>query len=244
MKKAVIITGSAGGIGVALVTEFKKNGYQTIGIDQHHSTYADINISCDLSNLVNNKEVETKLYAQVIEALAGSELVLLINNAAVQILDGIEDAGLADFKKTMDVNLTAPFLLSQLFFEKLKASRGSIINIGSIHAKQTKPKFIAYATSKSALKGLTQAMAVDFGQHVRVNIIQPAAISTAMLIDGFKDNPENLKQLKSFHPSGIIGSPEDVARLAMFLSRDGSTFINGSSIDIDGAIGARLHDPG
>ena len=243
MINSVIITGSTGGIGKALVNEFKKTGYHTIGIDQYHSKYADINIVCDLSELVNNKEVELRLYAQINEALHGNALSVLINNAAVQILDDVEHAQLTDFKKTMDVNLTAPFLLSKLFFQQLKESKGSIINIGSIHAKQTKPKFIAYATSKAALKGLTQAMAIDFGQHVRVNIIQPAAISTEMLIDGFKNNPEGLKQLEDFHPSGFIGAPEDVAKLAVFLSKDESRFINGASIYIDGAIGVRLHDP-
>ena len=243
MKSSVIITGSTGGIGKALVDEFKKTGYHTIGIDRYHSKYADINIVCDLSELVNNKEVELRLYAQINEALHGNALSLLINNAAVQILDDVEHAELTDFKKTMDVNLTAPFLLSKLFFQQLKESKGSIINIGSIHAKQTKSKFIAYATSKAALKGLTQAMAIDFGQYVRVNIIQPAAISTEMLVDGFKNNPEGLKQLESFHPSGFIGAPEDVAKLAVFLSKDESRFINGASIDIDGAIGVRLHDP-
>ena len=86
-------------------------------------------------------------------------------------------------------------------------------------------------------------MAIDFGQFVRVNIIQPAAISTEMLVDGFKNNPEGLKQLEDFHPSGFIGAPEDVAKLAVFLSKDESRFINGASIDIDGAIGVRLHDP-
>ena len=133
--------------------------------------------------------------------------------------------------------------MSSLFFQQLKNSKGSIINIGSIHAKQTKSRFIAYATSKAALKGLTQAMAVDFGEHVRTNIIQPAAVSTEMLINGFNDNPEGLKKLESYHPSGFIGTPKDIAKLAVFLSKDESQFINGSSIDIDGAIGVRLHDP-
>ena len=86
-------------------------------------------------------------------------------------------------------------------------------------------------------------MAIDFGRHVRVNVIQPAAISTERLVDGFKANPEGLKQLESFHPSGFIGKPEDISKLALFLSKDGSRFINGTSIDIDGAIGARLYDP-
>lgn len=244
MKNSVIITGHSGGIGKALIDEFKKEGCFTIGIDKYQSEYADVNIFCDLAEFVNNKKIESTIYDQITEVLRGKELKLLINNAAVQILDDINNVELEDFQKTLDVNLIAPFLLSKLFFPRLKESSGSIINIGSIHSKQTKPKFISYATSKAGLKGLTQAMAIDFGEHVRVNIIQPAAISTEMLLDGFKHNPEGLRQLESYHPSGFIGSPEDIAKLAVFLSKDESRFVNGSSIDIDGAIGVRLHDPG
>ena len=102
---------------------------------------------------------------------------------------------------------------------------------------------IPESTSKAALKGLTQAMAIDFGQYVRVNIIQPAAISTEMLVDGFKNNQEGLKQLEDFHPSGFIGTPEDVAQHAIFISTDESRCLNVESIEIDCASGVRLYDP-
>lgn len=243
MISSVIITGHTGGIGKALVDEFRKAGCFIIGVDRIQSEYADVNIVCDLAEFVNDRQIESTIHAQISEVLRGKELKLLINNAAVQILDDIDHAELADFKRTLDVNLTAPFLLSKLFFPQLKESKGSIINMGSIHSKQSKPKFISYATSKAGLKGLTQAMAIDFGKHVRVNIIQPAAISTEMLIDGFKNNLEGLRQLENYHPSGFIGTPEDIAKLALFLSKSESRFINGASIDIDGAIGVRLHDP-
>lgn len=243
MMKAVIITGHSGGIGCALVDEFKKTGYFTIGIGRQKTESVDVNIVCDLEDLVHDEKIESVLSDEVRDALRGKRLKLLINNAAVQILDDINTVKLNDFKRTLDVNLIAPFLLSKLLYSLLKEYKGSIINIGSIHAKQTKPKFISYATSKAALKGLTQAMAVDFGKYVRVNIIQPAAISTEMLVDGFRDNPEGLKKLELYHPSGNIGTPEEVARLAVYLAGDSSLFLNGSTIDIDGAIGARLHDP-
>jgi len=243
MDQVAIITGSSGGIGKTLISEFNKAGYITIGIDIIPSEQAHKNIICDLSNLVNSLKTQIKLSNQITKYLKGKTLKVLINNAAVQILNDIENTELVDFKRTLDVNLTAPFLLSKMFYPYLKKSTGSIINIGSIHAKQTKPKFISYATSKAALKGLTQSMAVDFGRHVRVNIIQPAAIYTEMLIDGFKNNSKGLKQLENYHPSGFIGEPQDIAKLALFLCKPESKFINGSSIDIDGAIGVRLHDP-
>lgn len=240
---AVIITGSAGGIGQALVEEYIKAGYFTVGLDKEDSGYADVNITVDLIKVVNDDNSAVLLMKQITKAIEGKTLKALVNNAAIQILGSVEDAKLADFKKTLDINLTAPFLLTKLLFDKLKDTKGCVVNIGSIHAKLTKPKFISYATSKAALQGLTQAMAVDFGKHVRVNLIQPAAIATDMLVDGFKDNPDGLKDLESYHPSGIIGNPNDIAKLAVFLTSEDARFMNGSVIGIDGAISARLHDP-
>lgn len=240
---AVIITGSAGGIGKALVEEYQKAGYFTIGLDKDESKTANSNIKVDLFEFVNDENYAENFLEKINNAIDGRELKALINNAAVQILGDLEGVKLKDFRKTLDVNLTAPFLLTKLLFEKLKNAKGCIVNIGSIHAKLTKPKFISYATSKSALQGLTQAMAVDFGEHVRVNLIQPAAISTDMLVDGFKDNPKGLKELESYHPSGFIGNPNDIAKLAVYLTSDDARFINGAVLGVDGAIGARLHDP-
>ena len=68
-------------------------------------------------------------------------------------------------------------------------------------------------------------MAVDFGKHVRVNMIQPAAIATDMLLAGFKNDPQKLKELQDYHPSGFIGKPIDIAHLALFLCQQESKFI-------------------
>jgi NAD(P)-dependent dehydrogenase (short-subunit alcohol dehydrogenase family) len=143
----------------------------------------------------------------------------------------------------MNVNLSAPFFLIQAFLPRLAASNGSVINVASVHAKLTKPGFIAYATSKAALVGLTRAMAVEIGSRVRVNAIAPAAIATPMLGAGFADAPHKLELLRAFHPVGAIGLPSQVADLAVYLTSNSSRFINGSVVEVDGGIGARLHDP-
>lgn len=238
-----IITGSNGGIGQALIEAFKSAGYYTIGVDLCKSNIADVNLEYDLEKIVNCEEEQSIFFKDVFAAIGGKSLKVLINNAAIQILGNVDEVKLTDFKKTLDINVTAPFLLSKNLFDSLKSSAGCIINIGSIHAKLTKPNFISYATSKAALKGLTQAMAVDFGQHVSVNCIQPAAISTKMLTDGFINNPEGFKLLESYHPSGDIGNPEDIANLCCFLVESDIHFLNGETFSLDGGIGSRLHDP-
>ncbi|HNC04229.1 MAG TPA: SDR family oxidoreductase, partial [Agitococcus sp.] len=155
----------------------------------------------------------------------------------------VEQLTLESFQISQNVNVTAPFLLIKALLPELEKVKGSIINIASIHAQLTKPEFVAYATSKSALVGLTQALAVEVGARVRVNAISPAAIATPMLQAGFEGNAAAYTALKSHHPCGDIGVPEEVANLAVFLASNQARFINGANISINGAIGARLHDP-
>jgi NAD(P)-dependent dehydrogenase (short-subunit alcohol dehydrogenase family) len=107
----------------------------------------------------------------------------------------------------------------------------------------TKPNFSAYATSKSALEGLTRALAVELGSSVRVNAIAPAAIETPMLQAGFEGNPDGLTQLANHHPSGRLGQAGEVAQLAHFIAQFPSRFLNGAVLGLDGGIAARLHDP-
>ncbi len=91
--------------------------------------------------------------------------------------------------------------------------------------------------------GLTRSLAVELGGRVRVNAICPAAIKTSMLEADFENNPQGLAKLASHHPSGCIGTTEDVARAALFLTEAGSSFLNGTVIGLDGGIASRLHDP-
>jgi NAD(P)-dependent dehydrogenase (short-subunit alcohol dehydrogenase family) len=133
--------------------------------------------------------------------------------------------------------------LTQKLFSLLEKARGSVVNISSIHAKLTKPEFSCYATSKAALLGLTKSMAVELGSKVRINAICPAAVSTPMLLAGFDGQSEAYEILSSMHPVGRIAEPSEVAKLALFLASKDAQFINGSSLELDGGIGSRLHDP-
>ena len=134
-------------------------------------------------------------------------------------------------------------MMVQTFLSRLEEARGAVVNIGSIHATQTKPRFVAYSTSKAAIAGLTRALAVDLGGRLRVNAIHPAAIRTPMLEAGFAGQSEDRRLLDTFHPAGRIGEPEEVARLAVFLASESSGFLTGSCFGLDGALSARLHDP-
>lgn len=238
---AVVITGCSGGIGQALCAAFQRHGAWVIGIDmQSVGQHVDAWLPADLQCLAAG---DTRLIDGIVEAAGGRPIRTLVNNAACQLLGPAAGLSLTDWRRTMDVNLMAPVVLSSLLLTHLAAARGSIINIASIHANQTKPGFVAYATSKAALVGFTKSLAVDVGEQVRVNAILPAAIRTPMLEAGFADQPEQLRKLEQYHPSQSIGEPGDVAALAVFLSGEAGAFMNGAVIALDGGISSRLHDP-
>jgi NAD(P)-dependent dehydrogenase (short-subunit alcohol dehydrogenase family) len=242
-QKSILITGVSGGIGSGIATYFKNKNYKVIGIDNtipKKELLIDEFIFFDLNLYVLDEEYRKKQNSILNEK--ADSLHLLVNNAAVQLLDTLDDLNLTDWQKSLNVNLTAPMLLSQHLLPALEKDKGCIVNIGSIHQQLTKPKFISYATSKSALIGLTKALAVDLKGRVRVNSISPAAIETDMLIAGFGGNEEAIKALEKLHPVQRIGIPEDIARMVYFLSEENQGFIHGANFALDGGIGSVLHD--
>lgn len=248
MSDAVIITGAYGGIGRALVSSCRNAGLIVIATGRDADPPADLEcdfyVSADLKKTVDDAAYADAVFAQIRECLNGHELKALVNNAAAQILGRVEELTRDDWHTTLNVNLLAPFLWSQAFIEELSASSGSILNISSIHAHLTKREFVAYATSKAALSGMTRAMAVDLGSKVRVNAIEPAAIETDMLRAGFEGNQPAFDLLKAYHPVGRIGGAAEVGDLAVMLITGDFPFLNGAVIGLDGGIQSVLHDPG
>lgn len=235
MQKSVIITGSAGGLGQHLVDKFKKKNYYVIGVDIEKTTNCDLNIICDLSNV----EYAPSLIKNHIENYTDLKSIdCLINNAAIQILGDVENITYSNFKKSLDVNLLSPFFIAQQLKEQLEG--GVIINISSIHANQSKKEFLMYATTKGALKTMTQNMALEFAPDVNVIGILPAAIDTEMLKDGL--SKESYKKLKEYHPTKSIGDPKDLADFILHISRN-NKFMNGNNIEWDGGISKVLNDP-
>ena len=240
-----LITGAAGGIGQALVRTFGDAGYQVIATDK---TEQPANVACaaylqvDLERLVGDADHAADIVAAIRETLAGRGLNALINNAAIQVLGGVQDLSLTDWRRSLDVNLMAPFLLTQALLQDLERVNGSVINISSIHARLTKKHFVAYATTKAALSAMTRAMAVDLGPRVRINAIEPAAIATPMLLAGFEHVASLYPRLERCHPQQRIGRPDEVAEAALRLASPGLEFLHGACISLDGGIGDRLHD--
>lgn len=247
-RRWAMITGAAGGIGQALVTEFVAVGYSVIAADlswdasgaRNDSVYE---LKLDLAELVTKPGSIHELVEHVEQITGGRGLKALINNAAVQILGHTASLTQEQWHTTWNINLNAPFILIQHFLDSLTENRGAVVNISSIHATQTKKQFVAYATSKAALSSLTRNLAVDVGDMIRINAIEPAAVGTEMLLAGFEGKAKELAQLGQFHPVGRIAEPKEIAELAVFLCSDKSRFLQGACVSASGGIHGCLSDP-
>jgi NAD(P)-dependent dehydrogenase (short-subunit alcohol dehydrogenase family) len=190
--KTVLVTGAAGGIGKSICEVFLKEGYKVIGVDcvERAALPYEV-IQFDISKL-RNSDSKCEEFYQYVEKVAEGRLNALVNNAAVQIVKPVEEITTLDWDVTLDTNLLAPFWLTQGFLPMLRAAKGSIVNISSIHAALTKKEFTVYSTSKGAMVSMTRALALELAPDVRVNAVLPAATDTPMLREGFKDNPDGL----------------------------------------------------
>lgn len=244
MKRTVLITGAARGIGLACSQIFAAAGWRVCAVDvlaPMEREPFDTFIKADLT---------TELGLKKITGLVGElpKLSALVNNAAVQIIKPLLGTELQDIDDVINLNVKVPLFLSQAFFHLLSPG-GSIINISSVHALATSNHIGAYAASKAALLSLTRTMAIEFGEHgVRANALLPGAIDTEMLKAGLgrghiesEDLPQQLQLMASKHPLGRIGKPEDVARAALFLADSvQSGFITGQSLTVDGGCLGKL----
>lgn len=245
-KPWAVITGACGDIGQALVKAFHTRGYLVVATDMHAPVKGlpyEHFIQTDLQNTISDEEYAEEIYQQIRDYLPEKKLRALVNNAAVQILGSCDQLSREDWLTTLEVNLLAPFFLSQALLPELEADNGSIVNISSIHASLTKARFVAYATSKAALSAMTRNMAVDIKGAVRVNAIEPAAVSTKMLRAGFATSKSSLEDLKKLHPILRIATPIEVANVAIFLCSKEASFMHGACIDVSGGIHSCLLDP-
>ena len=233
--KIILITGCLGGIGSVMVDFFKRKGWFVIGTDRRESySNADIKITTDL----NNVDESTDQVLKIINDNNITHIDALINNAAVQIKKKFNDLTYDDWIESFNVNVIAGFMLVKKLRKHLQG--GSVVNIGSIHSSQSKKGFLVYATTKGALKTMTQNLSLELAPDIMVNCIAPAAIDTPMLKAGL--SKEEYLQLRKFHPVDRIGSPVELSRLVYTLC-ERNVFLTGAFIEYDGGISKLLHDP-
>jgi len=245
MSNLAVITGTSGALGTAIAKRFKQSGYTVCGLDitKKNNAHIDLFIEVDLNRFVTHEQTTSEVIAKI-KNWAGTDTIrTIVNNAAYQYVSKSHPIAVNEILKSYNINVVAPYLLISNLADQITKSIGCVVNVGSIHTRLTKPGFFAYSTTKAALSALTRGLAIDYEERFRIICIEPASIATPMLLDGFKNNPEKLDELESYHPQKRIGSPMEVAEMIYLINSSKIRFLHGSCIDMSGGIGNRLHDP-
>ena len=215
-NKVAVITGGATGIGKTIAEEFKKNGADVCIIDIRENNFFVLYIS--------KKEVLEKFSEKVIEKYG--KVDFLINNALPH-MKGIGNCTFEEFSYSLQVGITAPFYLTQLFLPYFSEG-ASVINISSSRDRMSQPETESYTAAKGGISALTHALAVSLAGKVRVNSISPGWIDTSFTE---YSGPDALQ-----HPAGRVGNPLDISNMVLFLCSNNAGFITGENICIDGGM--------
>lgn len=242
-KKTVLVTGSSIGLGASIIRKFASNNYNVIinyntNKEKAEQLANELNekyktdyllIKCDITN-----EQEVQNMYNIIKEKFGT-LDVLVNNAGIAIDTTFEDKTKENFRKTLELNLIAPFFLTRLFADDMYNNKqGKIINISSTNGVDSYYEFsLDYDASKAALINLTHNLANHYSPYINVNCVCPGWINTPMnqeLSEEFKQKEINKILLNRF------ADPEEIANLVYFLSTDEASYINDSIIKIDGGV--------
>jgi len=243
-SKIVLITGGASGIGLALVQKFAFHKSQVYFIDLNQAEGKKLEEQeRKKGSSVTFLEGDLAQYAQVEKLIQSlpDKLDVLINNAGIAHVGTVESTSEEDFDRIVSVNIKGMFHCIKASLPKLKrGGGGAIVNLCSVAATIGIPDRFAYSMSKGAVLSMTLSVARDYVQEgIRCNCISPGRVHTPF-VDGFlaKNYPGQeqvmFEKLSATQPVGRMGTPEEIADLAYFLSADTGKFITGSNFTIDG----------
>lgn len=224
----VFITGASRGIGFASALEFAKAGYKVYALWHNAKEKLEdvgcldiISVQGDVSSTASMK----KVYEEI------GDVDILINNAAISHFGLLTDLDEREWDSIMDVNLKSVYITSKIFLPgMIRKKSGKIINVSSIFGVVGGSCEVAYSSAKAGMIGFTKALAKEVGSSgIQVNCIAPGVVATEM---NARLSNDELASLAEETPLGRIGTPEEIARLALYLAKD--TFITGETINIGG----------
>jgi NAD(P)-dependent dehydrogenase (short-subunit alcohol dehydrogenase family) len=236
-RPVAIVTGASRGIGRAIALHLLDNGWCVVALDLPKTTLAHQFRGWARSAAIIEGDAADERTVRDAVRLAMQRFGRLdaaIANAGIMLRRPLRRLTLAEWRKSIDTNLTSTFLLARETRRALRATKGSIVAIASTRASTTEANMEAYAASKGGVLALTHALAISLGPDIRVNCVSPGWIANG-----------DLKRIRrrdhAQHPAGRVGQPQDVAQLVAFLlDREKSGFVTGANFTVDGGMTHKL----
>jgi NAD(P)-dependent dehydrogenase (short-subunit alcohol dehydrogenase family) len=240
--RVAVVTGGAQGIGRRSAELLAERGFRIAIIDLHEPKAAAVEaieshggeVAWFTGDITHEEVVEA--FAQKIVGEFG-RVDVLVNNAGISLIRPAEDTTPAEYRRVLEVNLVAPFLLARAFGRRmLEARSGSIVNVASIAGLVAVADRAAYNASKHGLIGLTRTLAAEWGgRGVRVNAVCPGWVKTEMDVADQAGGSYTDADITRRVPMGRFARPDDIARAIAFLADDAeSGFVNGHTLTVDG----------
>ena len=241
MNKVALVTGSSRGIGKAIVKDFAQKGYDVVinyikedeeakKLKEELENEYNVKVLTIRADVSNENEVKDMI-RNIINVFG--KIDVLVNNAGIAIDKEFEDRTVEDWKRTLNINLIAPFIVSKYVGkEMLKNKGGKIINISSTNGIDAFfPTSIDYDASKAGLINLTHNLAIQFAPYINVNCVAPGWVNTDMN----KDLPKELVEEETNRIyKKRFAEPNEIAKVVTFLASDDADFINDEIIKVDG----------
>jgi NAD(P)-dependent dehydrogenase (short-subunit alcohol dehydrogenase family) len=232
-----LVTGGASGIGEQICRVFSAAGASVAIADLDRDRVVALARELPHSSALIFDVTEE---AAVEAALRTVEnLDILVNSAGVGHVGNIEETEADDFRRLLRINVEGVYMVTRAAMPKLLASKGSIVNIGSVAGLVAVKRRFAYCASKGAVVSLSRQLAIDYAGRLRVNCICPGTVETPF-VDGYlekfhKHEKDKVRQeLHARQPVGRMGRPDEVAYMALYLSSAEAEFVTGSVMTIDG----------
>lgn len=237
--KVVLVTGGGSGLGFAIASAFAANACRVIITGRNAPRLkASLKLLGKKARAFTFDMTEIDRMPEIVEKVRSSvgEVDVLVNNAGINMKKDVLHVTNKDFQSIIQTNQTAVFALTREVLKSMVARRsGSIIMISSMASRYGIPKVIGYTASKSAVEGMTRALAVECASFgIRVNCIAPGFIKTKMSSEALESDPDRKHRVLSRTPMGRLGDPADVAHAALFLASEQSKFVTGVVLPVDG----------
>ncbi|OGY59506.1 MAG: hypothetical protein A3B23_00915 [Candidatus Colwellbacteria bacterium RIFCSPLOWO2_01_FULL_48_10] len=230
-NNVAIVTGGSRGIGLGIVEAFINEGATVIVASRNEPDAKNNNIHFIKTDVRREKDIKA-LVNKVVRDFGKIDIV--VNNAGIYLDENIDTMSLDLFRDIMDTNFTSTFMLTKELAPHLKKTGGNIINIGSRRGLQPLIDGPIYAAAKAAVINFTKGSALVYAKDgIRINCICPGPIDTEGVGSVF-DNKDELREFLISNPLRKIGTPGDVAKLAVFLASEDASFITGGIYTVDG----------